>query len=118
MVLTAKKVTKHYGSTRALNEVSVEFPEGRVSILLGPSGSGKSTLLRLLNRMIEPDSGKIFVDGWDASEMDPIALRRNMGYVVQGIGLFPILRWLKISALLRSFLAGPRKEARRGLKSC
>jgi osmoprotectant transport system ATP-binding protein len=85
------RVTKNYASIRALNAVSIEFQEGRTSVILGPSGSGKSTLLRMLNRMVEPDSGEIFIDDIPTSRLDPVKLRRKMGYVVQGIGLFPHL---------------------------
>ncbi|HRY72065.1 MAG TPA: ATP-binding cassette domain-containing protein [Spirochaetia bacterium] len=75
----------------ALDGVTAAFAEGELSVLLGPSGSGKSTLLRLLNRMIEPDSGLVLIDGRDSRELDPVALRRRTGYVIQGIGLFPHL---------------------------
>jgi len=75
----------------ALDGVTAAFADGELSVLLGPSGSGKSTLLRLLNRMIEPDSGLVLIDGRDSRELDPVALRRRTGYVIQGIGLFPHL---------------------------
>jgi len=75
----------------ALDGVTAAFAEGELSVLLGPSGSGKSTLLRLLNRMIEPDSGLVLIDGRDSRELDPVALRRRTGYVIQVIGLFPHL---------------------------
>ena len=108
MRLAVEAVTKRYGSTRALDGVSLEFPEGKVSVLLGPSGSGKSTLLRLLNRMLEPDSGRILVDGREAETLDSIALRRSMGYVVQGIGLFPHLTVGENIAIAPELLGWPK----------
>jgi osmoprotectant transport system ATP-binding protein len=77
------------GGTLALDGTSALFPGGELCVLLGPSGSGKSTLLRLLNRMIEPDEGRVLIDGVDTRELDPVLLRRRTGYVIQGIGLFP-----------------------------
>lgn len=74
---------------RALDGISARFEDGALTVLLGPSGSGKSTLLRLLNRMIEPDSGEVLIDGIPATSIDPVALRRKTGYVIQNIGLFP-----------------------------
>ncbi|MBL8967448.1 MAG: ABC transporter ATP-binding protein [Spirochaetaceae bacterium] len=69
--------------------MSAVFPTGELSVLLGPSGSGKSTLLRLFNRLLEPDEGVLLVDGADARGLDPVTLRRNTGYAIQGVGLFP-----------------------------
>jgi len=77
------------GVFRALNGISARFSDGELTVILGPSGSGKSTLLRLFNRMIEPDSGEVIIDGSTARSLDPVALRRSMGYVIQNVGLFP-----------------------------
>lgn len=76
-------------SVRALCEVSFELNRGQVLCLLGPSGCGKTTSLRLINRLLEPTSGKVLIDGAPVDEQDPIALRRRIGYVIQGSGLFP-----------------------------
>jgi osmoprotectant transport system ATP-binding protein len=83
-------VTKRYGkSAIALDRVSLSVPEGEFLAIVGPSGSGKTTLLRLVNRLAEPTSGTVRVGGTDVRDADPIGLRRHIGYVFQGVGLFP-----------------------------
>ncbi|MBA3348991.1 MAG: ABC transporter ATP-binding protein [Actinobacteria bacterium] len=67
----------------------MEIPEGEICVLVGPSGCGKTTTMRMINRLIEPDSGKIFLEGEDVTSVDPDQLRRRIGYVIQQIGLFP-----------------------------
>ena len=67
----------------------MEVPAGEVCVLLGPSGCGKTTTMKMINRLIPPSSGKIFVDGRDTAEVDEVTLRRSIGYVIQQIGLFP-----------------------------
>jgi osmoprotectant transport system ATP-binding protein len=86
-----RAVTKQYpGAGRpAVDGVTFEVPEGTVCMLLGTSGSGKTTLLRMVNRLIEPTSGAILIDGHDILEENPILLRRRIGYVIQQVGLFP-----------------------------
>ncbi len=94
-MMELRSVVKTYASTggkglfKALDGISARFAEGELTVILGPSGSGKSTLLRLLNRMIEPDSGEVLIDGEPANSIDPVALRRRTGYVIQNVGLFP-----------------------------
>ncbi len=84
-------VSKTYPGTSepAVEELTLDVPEGEVLVLVGPSGCGKSTTLRLINRMIEPTGGRIFFDGRDVTKVDPDELRRHIGYVIQQIGLFP-----------------------------
>ncbi len=82
-------VSKNYGAQKALDNVSLRFPAGRVTILAGPSGSGKSTLLKILNRLVEPDSGRVTIDGVDIRSQVPEELRRSLGWVIQSTGLFP-----------------------------
>ena len=77
------------GSSFALHDVSLTIEQGETFVLVGSSGSGKTTILRLISRLIEPTAGTIAVDGRDLRDYTEIALRRNMGYVFQGIGLFP-----------------------------
>lgn len=90
-MIKLEKVTKHFpGQARAaVKELSLEVPDGNICILVGPSGCGKTTTMRMVNRLIEPTSGDIFIDGRDVLEMNPIELRRSIGYVIQEIGLFP-----------------------------
>ena len=80
----------HYAGTQAaaVSHVSFEIPAGAFVVLLGPSGCGKSTLLRTVNRLIEPQSGRVLVDGRDNASIDPTQLRRGIGYVIQAVGLF------------------------------
>ncbi|HVH64657.1 MAG TPA: ATP-binding cassette domain-containing protein [Candidatus Acidoferrum sp.] len=85
-------VTKRYpGGHVAVRELSIEFPTGQLTMLVGPSGCGKTTTLKMINRLIEPTSGRIFHDDQDVTHIDPIALRLRMGYVIQNVGLFPHL---------------------------
>jgi osmoprotectant transport system ATP-binding protein len=85
-------VTKRYaGGTVAVDSVSVDIEGGCFVALVGSSGSGKSTLLKTINRLIEPSSGSIAIDGNDVTGGDPFRLRRRIGYVFQNIGLFPHL---------------------------
>src|SRR5438045_8888188 len=77
------------GRVVAVNDVSLEVAEGEFLAIVGGSGSGKTTLLRLANRLIDPDSGSITVEGANVSAVDPNRLRRRLGYVFQRGGLFP-----------------------------
>jgi osmoprotectant transport system ATP-binding protein len=85
------QLTKHYpGQERpAVDSVDLEVPEGEIVILVGPSGCGKTTTLEMINRLIEPSSGRIFLEGEDVTHVQVDQLRRRMGYVIQQIGLFP-----------------------------
>lgn len=84
-------VTKRFGSLTAVDDVSLDIAEGEFLAVVGDSGSGKTTLLRLANRLIEADGGTITVEGEDVQSVDPVALRRRIGYVFQSGGLFPHL---------------------------
>ncbi len=85
------KITKQFAGTNkpAVDAVTFEVPEGSTCMLVGTSGSGKTTLLRMVNRLIEPSSGAILIDGKNVLQEDPIQLRRRIGYVIQQVGLFP-----------------------------
>jgi osmoprotectant transport system ATP-binding protein len=85
------EITKQYpgASKPAVDAVTFEVPEGNTCMLVGTSGSGKTTLLRMVNRLIEPTSGEIVIDGKNVLTENPIALRRRIGYVIQQVGLFP-----------------------------
>ncbi|AMO70998.1 ATP-binding cassette domain-containing protein [Sphingorhabdus sp. M41] len=84
-----QQVTRHYGTVRAVDSVSLEIAAGSLVALVGLSGSGKSTLLKMINRLVEPDSGEIFLGDEPVDSIDPHILRRRIGYVFQNIGLFP-----------------------------
>jgi osmoprotectant transport system ATP-binding protein len=88
-MLRAENVTKRYGATVALDDVSLAVERGSCLALIGESGSGKTTLLRCFNRLVDPDGGRIVVEGTAVADLDPIALRRRMGYVPQDGGLLP-----------------------------
>jgi osmoprotectant transport system ATP-binding protein len=84
-----RDVTKRYADQVAVDGLSFTVPAGKICILVGPSGSGKTTSLKMVNRLIEPTSGLILIDGHDVLQEDPVQLRRRIGYVIQQIGLFP-----------------------------
>ena len=75
--------------TIAVTDLSLEVPEGEISVLVGPSGCGKTTTLKMVNRLIEPTGGRIYLDDEDVTGVDPVGLRRRIGYVIQQVGLFP-----------------------------
>jgi osmoprotectant transport system ATP-binding protein len=89
-VIIFEHVTKRYpGGTVAVDDLSLEVPDGKIMILVGPSGCGKTTTLRMVNRLVEPTGGRVLLDGRDVAQARPAALRRGIGYVIQQSGLFP-----------------------------
>ena len=82
-------VTKSYGKAIILKDLNFTIPDGQFVILIGPSGCGKTTTMKLINRLLEPDSGIISINGKDIRLQDKVELRRHIGYVIQQIGLFP-----------------------------
>ena len=82
-------VKRFPGGVEAVSDLSLEIAEGETVVFLGTSGSGKTTTMKMVNRLIEPTSGRILVEGTDVMQLDPIALRRKIGYAIQHIGLFP-----------------------------
>lgn len=86
-----ENVTKIYGNSSkpAVNNLNLHIKEGEICMLVGPSGCGKTTTMKMINRLIKQTSGKIFIGGRDVDKIDPIKLRLGIGYVIQGIGLFP-----------------------------
>jgi osmoprotectant transport system ATP-binding protein len=87
--LRTESVTKRYGSVLALDRVSITVAQAECVVLIGESGSGKTTLLRCFNRLVDPDDGRVLIEGVAATELDPISLRRRIGYVPQDGGLLP-----------------------------
>jgi len=98
--LAAERVSRRFGAVVALDGVSLEVGRGECLAVIGESGSGKTTLLRCFNRLIEPDGGRILVDGVDAATLDPVVLRRGTGYVPQDGGLLPHWRVRRNVALV------------------
>jgi osmoprotectant transport system ATP-binding protein len=89
-VITFEGVTKRYpDGTVAVDSLDLEIPGGKIAVLVGPSGCGKTTSLRMINRLVEPTSGRILLDGRDVQDANPSVLRRGIGYVIQQTGLFP-----------------------------
>ena len=89
-MIRLEAVSKRYpNGTVAVGALTLEVPDGEVAVLVGPSGCGKTTLLRMINRLIEPTSGRIYIENEDVTHVDPVHLRRRIGYVIQQIGLFP-----------------------------
>jgi len=91
VLIRLENITKQYPGTAdaAVNNLTMDVHRGEVLVLVGPSGCGKSTTLRLINRLIEPSSGRIYLNGEDVTTMNPSLLRRKIGYVIQQVGLFP-----------------------------
>ena len=84
--------SKRYGAgPPALDALTLEVPAGETCVLVGPSGGGKTTALKMVNRLVEPSSGRVLIDGGDVAAVDPVTLRRGIGYVIQQVGLFPHL---------------------------
>jgi osmoprotectant transport system ATP-binding protein len=96
----------------AVDDCSLAVSAGELVVVLGPSGSGKTTLLKLINRLYEPDSGRILLDGLDVRSMRAFELRRRIGYVIQQIGLFPHLRVEQNIATVPDLLGWPRDRTR------
>ncbi|MFD5080396.1 ABC transporter ATP-binding protein [Streptomyces sp. NPDC058371] len=108
-----ENVTKRYADgTTAVDDLSFEVADGELVTLVGPSGCGKTTTMKMVNRLIEPSSGRIFVDGDDISAIDPVELRRRIGYVIQQVGLFPHKTVLDNTATVPHLLGVKRAKAR------
>ncbi|MFC7308319.1 ABC transporter ATP-binding protein [Streptomyces monticola] len=106
-------VTKRYADgTTAVDDLSFEVAEGELVTLVGPSGCGKTTTMKMVNRLIEPTSGHIHLDGEDISTVDPVELRRRIGYVIQQVGLFPHKSVLDNTATVPHLLGVKRSKAR------
>ncbi|MEO6886913.1 MAG: ABC transporter ATP-binding protein [Jatrophihabitantaceae bacterium] len=109
-----ESVSKQYpDGTKAVDELSLVAPSGEITVLVGPSGCGKTTSLRMINRMIEPTSGRIWLDDRDTSKVAPAQLRRGIGYVIQHAGLFPHRTIVDNVATVPFLLGRDKREARK-----
>ncbi|TLZ27753.1 MAG: ABC transporter ATP-binding protein [Gammaproteobacteria bacterium] len=88
-MISVENLTKQYGATTVVDDVSMTIERNSITVIVGTSGSGKSTLLRMINRLVEPTRGRVLIDGRDTSAEAPYLLRRRIGYAIQGHGLFP-----------------------------
>ena len=96
-MIRVDSVTKTYDGTAgpgglAVDDLSFDVQRGELCVLVGPSGCGKTTTMKMINRLVDPTSGRVLLDGDDVAEVDPVELRRRIGYVIQQVGLFPHLR--------------------------
>ncbi|MFD9973304.1 ABC transporter ATP-binding protein [Streptomyces sp. NPDC059017] len=108
-----EQVTKRYpDGTTAVDDLSFEVAAGELVTLVGPSGCGKTTTMKMVNRLIEPTEGRIFLDGEDISTIDPVQLRRRIGYVIQQVGLFPHKTVLENTATVPRLLGWKRAKGR------
>lgn len=118
-MLKLENVSKIYkGGKKAVNSINLDIAKGEFICFIGPSGCGKTTTMKMINRLIEPSSGKIFIDGENIMEQDPVELRRKIGYVIQQIGLFPHMNIQQNISLVPKLLKWPedkRKERAREL---
>lgn len=106
-----KKVSKRYADSAAVDDFSLTAPTGKITVLMGLSGSGKTTLLRMVNRMVEPNSGSVLIDGKDVADLDPVKLRRSIGYVMQEVGLLPHKSILANVALIANIAGQSKTDA-------
>ncbi|WP_315981712.1 ATP-binding cassette domain-containing protein [Aliamphritea spongicola] len=98
------------GVVTAADNINMTVPKGEICVLLGPSGCGKTTTLKMLNRIIPPTSGRVMINGEDTSTLDTITLRRNIGYVIQQIGLFPNMTIAENIAIVPRLLGWEKKR--------
>lgn len=103
-------VSKKYDEKQVLKDISFEIGKGEFTVLIGPSGCGKTTTLKIINRLIEPNSGKVYIEGKDTDGVDPVTLRRSIGYVIQQIGLFPNMNVEQNIAVVPNLLKYDKKK--------
>ncbi|MCL6647627.1 MAG: ABC transporter ATP-binding protein [Chloroflexi bacterium] len=114
-----RHVSKQFESQRngatvaAVNDLSFTVQPGEICVLVGPSGCGKTTSLKMVNRLVEPTSGTILIDGEDIRKIDPVTLRRQIGYVIQQVGLFPHRTVAENVATVPELLGWPRERIRK-----
>ena len=108
-----EKITKSYqAGINAVADFTLSIAKGELLAIIGPSGCGKTTVLKMLNRLVEPTSGRILLHGEDIRTLDPTALRRSMGYVIQQVGLFPHMTILENITVVPDILGWPAEKQR------
>lgn len=113
-MLRFEKVSKVYkGGNKAVNDLTVHFKKGEFICFIGPSGCGKTTTMKMINRLIEPTSGTIYLNDEDIMKKDPVKLRREIGYVIQQIGLFPHMTIEENICLVLKLLKWPEAKRRK-----
>ena len=105
-----RNICKNYGSKFVLNNISFTIDKGEVFVLLGPSGCGKSTSIKLINKLLVPDSGQIFINNEDIALINDLDLRKKIGYVIQNVGLFPHMNVEKNIAIVPKLLRLDKDE--------
>jgi osmoprotectant transport system ATP-binding protein len=108
-----RDVTKTYGQDLAVTDFSLTAPSGKITVLMGLSGSGKTTLLRAVNKLVQPTSGSVLIDGNDIANLDSVVLRRSIGYVMQEVGLLPHKSVLDNVTLIANIAGQTKDEALR-----
>ncbi|MGI8872258.1 MAG: ABC transporter ATP-binding protein [Candidatus Limnocylindria bacterium] len=111
-VVTLEHVTKRYGSVPAVADLSLTVAAGEICVLVGPSGCGKTTTMKMINRLVEPTSGRITIGGEDVMQLRATELRRRIGYVIQQVGLFPHLTVAENVAVVPRLLRWPAPRVR------
>ena len=113
-MITFEKVSKAYKDVTVLKDISFTIEDGTLVTLIGESGCGKTTTLKMINRLIEPTSGKILINGEDVHKKNEIELRRSIGYVIQQTGLFPHLTIKEnIEIIPKAFKNGEKEKSKR-----
>ena len=112
-MLRFEHVSLSYGSQKIIDDISFEIQEGQMAVLIGSSGCGKTTTLKMINRLIEPTAGRIYLDGQDITTKDKVELPRHIGYVIQQIGLFPNMTVAQNISVVPTLLKYSREECDR-----
>lgn len=110
-IIEVKNISKIYGNKVILKNINLKINKGEFITIIGSSGCGKTTFLKLINGLIEPDDGKVYVEGNDISKVDKIALRRKIGYVIQEIGLFPHMTVRKNISYVPNLIKKEKKDS-------
>lgn len=111
LLIEFKNVSKTYDDGfEAVKSLNFKIDSGEFVVLIGPSGCGKTTTMKMINRLIPHTGGKIFIDGEDIDKLDPVMLRRNIGYVIQQVGLFPHYTIAENVALIPKLKSGNHRK--------